>query len=371
MNAKLNVSRFELMGMSVFFYLTLIFPSCINAAPAISNTSGDLSQNSSMSVMGSGFGQHALNIESLQSNIESGTIGAEFSKTGWYHSEWSAYADPIYANDSAHSGGKSIKCSMTSTNMQYNCAFAYRVADVQAGGRLYATWWVKYDGETAGQWKMLRVSSESTIVDGVHNANMYHHFDTQRQIVVNHGYTEQRSLWPGKDHFPKGDNTWHRVEMDYKASDTATPNGVMTVRTTTDSGSIGYRTWTDVNTHPLAENAWKYLIWQNYIGNGITRATVWLDDLYIQTGTPSRVELCSGSTWENRGKCEIQLPTSWQENQISVQVNTGNFQSGSEVYLYIVDHGGTANNSGYKMAIDSNSSPVIVPAPTLNSINAQ
>lgn len=306
-----------------------------------------------------------MQIESLRSNIEAGTTGQVLSKTGWLRSDWADYdygsSGPRYSNDSAHSGSQSIRCSY---NGGGNCAFAYDMPDVAPGQRFYATWWAKYSGGNNGQWKMFRASEGLTIVDGNQQLNAYNWYNddpiyVQQQNVLHPSRPAQRSLWYG-GLYPTSDNTWHRIELDYVAGAAGTANGVVTVRVTKENGTISSATDSDANTHPDG-GSWRYAIWQNYLGNGITGVNnIWLDDLYVQYNTPARVELCAGSTWSNRGKCEIQVPTAWGASSITAEVNTGNFAASSSAYMYVVDSTGTANATGYAVTISDSSTPTPV-----------
>lgn len=352
---------------SMILLIVSISPNLIFAAPSITGASGSIKTGESISITGSGFGSHNLQIESLQQSIEGGTNGQIFQKSGWTLSDWDLYGvSPRYADDSVHSGSKSIKCSYTAGG---NCAFAYDMPDVGPGQRFYATWWVKYSGSTAGQWKMFRASEALTISDGNQQLNMFNWFSLQQQNVLHPSYPAQRTLWYG-GLYPTGDNTWHRVELDYVAGSTSTANGVITVRVTKENGTVATGSNSDVNTHPNG-GSWRHAIWQNYLGNGITGANnIWLDDLYVQYNTPARVELCAGSTWGNRGKCEIQVPSKWGTSQIVAMVNSGSFASSSTVYIYVVDSSNAVNSNGYQVKTgDFSSSPVMPEAPKLNSIS--
>jgi hypothetical protein len=50
---------------------------------------------------------------------------------------------------------------------------------------------------------------------------------------------------------------------------------------------------------------------------------------------------------------EIQIPTAWSDNSITVTVNQGVFGSGMTVYLYVVDQNGAVNSTGYPITVGS------------------
>ncbi|NLX17745.1 MAG: hypothetical protein GXY53_00480 [Desulfobulbus sp.] len=372
------MKKVKLLSLALPTLLMVASTSSAWAAPAVTGASGSLSTGSSAVVSGSGFGSHTMQVESLQNYIEAGTTGQKFTKSGWTQSDWT-WASPMYATDASHSGNKSLKCSLSSNN-NYNCAFAYVMPNpVNAGNKFYASWWVKYNGDTNGQWKMFKLKQKETIMDNPMEFVFFNWFAYQQIAGGADSNNVEYGIWPQQNTIPKGDNKWYRFEFEMNAGTTGSSNGSFTIRTTTDTGAIYEERSTGNRTHAKAGDEWRYAIWQNYIGNGINSAVIHLDDIYVQTGTQARVELCSGSTWSNRGKCEIQVPTSWSASSIPITVNTGNFTSGSSAYLYVVDSSGTANSSGYRVSVGGTSSggneptppPVTVPAPQLNSVSAQ
>jgi hypothetical protein len=81
------------------------------AAPLVTAVNGKVSDNSIVTISGSGFGSHSLQIESTSANIEAGANGALFAKTGWLNNgSWS----PVkYSSDFSHSGSKSLKVRLS------------------------------------------------------------------------------------------------------------------------------------------------------------------------------------------------------------------------------------------------------------------
>lgn len=325
------------------------------AAPNPTSAVGTISTGSSATVSGSDFGTHELELSSAQQNIETGTTGQVFAQSGWgYEAGWD-WAWPLYATDAAHSGTKSLKCSISRPDM-VNCPFDRELPDpVYAGEKLYISYWVKYNGDDGGQWKMLKVQEIETVVTTAMEFGMGTWFDTQRLAGGSNSASTEYLLWPQATTYPQADNTWSRMEIEFTANTLGQSNGTFTIRRTTDTGTIYEESLSNFNSHLNADDYFQFVTWQNYDGEGIDSAEIHFDDLYVQTGTVARVELCAGNTWTNRGKCEIQVPTSWSTSSIPITVNTGNFTSGSSAYLYVVDSSGTANTSGYQVTIGAGS----------------
>ncbi len=92
------------------------------------------------------------------------------------------------------------------------------------------------------------------------------------------------------------------------------------------------------------------------------------DDLYLDD-TWSRVMICAGSTWSNRGHCEIQIPTAWSGTNASIVVHPGTFANGNTAYLYVVDANNNAS-SGCQITIGSSGTKVCgVAAPSAPFLN--
>lgn len=166
-------------------------------------------------------------------------------------------------------------------------------------------------------------------------------------------------LW-GSDSF--GNDTWHRVEVELSYNRTS-----LTVTTWLDGvlqwTSSGWGTTSDAapnshsmdfgnmidepgparcEDHPTFEGSYNY------------------DDIFVNY-TRSRLEICTGPTWETRGICEIQIPLSWDDGSITAVVNQGGFPNGTTAYIYVVDEDG-AVSGGSPTRFSSQPSPL--PAPT-------
>ena len=101
----------------------------------------------------------------------------------------------------------------------------------------------------------------------------------------------------------------------------------------------------------LVDKIWKL----GLEGGGNTPPSVqwYMDNIYVDK-TLMRIEICSGSAWNSRGNCEVQIPTTtWNNTQVQFTVNQGSFAESAAAYLYMVDSSGTANASGYPVTFGS------------------
>lgn len=346
------------MLRAIILAFSLLLSSIVYAAPTITSVNGTVSNGQSIDIGGSSFGTHALQVNSLQAAIEAGTTGQPLAATGWVNYDGGDNDhDPLYATDQYHSGSKSLKCGQYNS---YNCGFAFNFAStsspITAGEKAYLSWWVRYSGQTAGQWKMGRFESTVSVSDSTQQLAFHHWPDGSPTMIIDPAGGLNNTTYGMMSYYPVPNDGWYRMEIELSASTTNTADGAITVRRTSDAGVVSSRTVTGKTTHDTGYS-YNYFFWQNYIGSGITDATIWFDDFYVQRGTVARVELCSGATWASRGKCEIQTPTAWGASSISTTVNTGSFAVGSTAYLYVIDSNGDASPASAPITIGESNTP--------------
>ncbi len=85
-------------------------------------------------------------------------------------------------------------------------------------------------------------------------------------------------------------------------------------------------------------------------------------DLYMDS-TLSHVVLANASTLSSSTKREMQIPTSWNNNAITLRVNLGAFSPGQVAYLFVFDANGNANAIGTPVTIGATSTSMPM-APT-------
>jgi Tol biopolymer transport system component len=82
----------------------------------------------------------------------------------------------------------------------------------------------------------------------------------------------------------------------------------------------------------------------HFYGNGsYDSLTSYFSEAYIDN-TQARVEIGNGPTWRESNHREIQIPSAWSNNSITITVNQGSFTSGQKVYLYVVDGNGNVSS---------------------------
>lgn len=354
----------RLRSLLLAVWILATFASSVVAAPSVTGASGTFSSGSTVTVSGSGFGSNTANQEWTGPAIEAGTSGSLFSRTNWSGAnDWSPVT---YKTDAAHSGSKSLGvCVDTSNN--WNGLITYALPDpVNPSDRFYISWWARKNGSNSGQWKMLRLSGQDTIVDGSEEMVLFNWLQSSTQLVVDPGTSNDQTFYPGSV-YVAGDSNWYRQELIVQASSANGNNGQATILRSGTGSLASYSTPSTVKTHTSSGNTYSYILFQNYMGNGITGSPcVWMDDIYILNGW-SRVEMCDSSTWAGRSHCEIQPRVSWSSTSINVTLNPATFSEGSQVYLYVVDSDGAANANGYAITLGgSGSSYTVTPSAGAN-----
>ncbi len=82
-------------------------------------------------------------------------------------------------------------------------------------------------------------------------------------------------------------------------------------------------------------------MWQGQSGSA-DGPYVYIDDVYIDS-TRARVEIGNNATFANCTHREIQIPTAWADDEITVTINQGSFSPEDTIYFFVVDSDGVAS----------------------------
>lgn len=341
-------------------------------APIITSVIGTITDGSVINIGGSGFGTHGLDIEWLggsTGNIESGTVNTNFVKAGWTtDSTTSERQTPQYSNTKAHSGTQSIKSFWPTVDV-YTSAFGYDTGGTI--GTLYMSAWIYFDLVDAyGQWKLgwIRPTYAYGGIDGSFIFQQWYtadNTDSPYNIVECVWNDYAQCYWDGVAHFggSAGDpaiphGKWVRLEwygkessgdniLDGELSYICHPQSAVPYQILVEGPYAGSNL-IKTRVH-VGEARWRWIVLENYWGqntggDGTNEKAYW-DDIYIQVGTQARVEICDNAIWANRKHCEIQYPTAWTSDGLSITVtlNRGSFGTTDTAYLYVVDSTGTVS----------------------------
>ena len=366
--------------------------------PAISGLSGSTSDGSNVSLSGSSFGSHAMDVEWMggsNGRIESLATGtrADGWGQGWRIGVSSSATPAQISTARAHSGNRSIRAYVDyDISNSYNSGFAFEPG--QAFDEIYVSWWVYFrpiseDGSCGSygpQWKMWRLNATADWNASMNNflgeimssgnyrvgqgrdnlytmlwcANVGAWDCAKSEPCFPYGYPNGTlsEQWHTSGQtgvaMPNDANKWVRWELYVKAS--SAPD--------VKDGSYIYRciipgqnTWAvewennicthrDLNSTPGVTGwmQWTRFIWQNYWGNCGDDAEWFFDDIYVQLGNHARVELGDAPQWQDCRHREVQDVTSWSSSSIQVRLNKGSLPSG-QAYLYVVRDDGVVSNA--------------------------
>ena len=82
--------------------------------------------------------------------------------------------------------------------------------------------------------------------------------------------------------------------------------------------------------------------------------------IYILIAPWQRVEFGNASTYSDCTHREIQVPTAWSSDSLSITVNQGTFEDGENSFLFVVDADGNVSN-GFPITIGTDGSEVLPP----------
>ncbi|MFH1607756.1 MAG: hypothetical protein ABIA78_01350, partial [archaeon] len=367
-------------GFIILGILFLVLINSVSAVPFIGNAPNSIADGQSVMISGNGFGTNALDIEWLGGaggNIEQGTIDVEISlPAGWTADTTSVnFQRPIYSDTRAHSRSQTIKSYFPETS-QYGSGYFYNYGSAMSS--VYVSWWVYVENLSClgdcpynAQWKVLRITPGVGNIYGDQPQGWYWSqqlaaptatFVGQDPALTNNcldadlggQYDENCYAGVTEVYRQSGVNIvedgWHRVEVWTEESSPGSQDGTIIVGIFNSTNAIRYYANYDKNTRTRTDASpqWQYVVFQNYMGNGLNVGDIYQDDFFMQFGSQARVELCDTNVWSARIHCEIQPPTSWLAtgDLITININQGSFNDGEQAYLFVVDENGDASN-GY------------------------
>lgn len=372
------IMRINLIIHSILIILFVNIPFAF-AVPSISNVIGDLVDGRSITLSGSNFGTNGAvgttDLQWLSSNIEAGVEGNPFSAPGWTST---AAVEGVqsrveYDNEQAHSGSQSLMIYFERPGGSgiYKGYFTYSRGTEMS--KVYFSWWIRanWDNGSAGQWKIFRISNSNSPVDSTPEFYLNNWWGLQRQFFCrpvdlqpiwycadNPPGDHDGVLWLSDGQVPGGTlhwDKWVRMEFYIEGSDQGVKNG--TCHYWLHEPGIKIEHIVDYEGNLLVygvdqTDRLKYIIFGHYVGgNDATSVKTWWDDVFVQVGGRQRVEIGDAVMWNNCKHREIQIPTAWSANSITITVNRGSFGPCETLYLFVVDADGNVNTQGYPIRI--------------------
>ncbi|WP_414703827.1 hypothetical protein [Povalibacter sp.] len=298
---------------------------------------------------GSGFGTKSTAAPLVFDNFESGNSGSKLMTAKAVVGQWqdgAGYDIPVYSTAQARGGSKSVKLS--------TAGGAYNLSVNQNGNFpvVYMDWWVRVQQKDnmSRNWKPWRIygANDTMQANAVVMCN-------GTGLSVENGGSGGGFWWEGGS-FSNGQ--WQHYQVALKASSSAgAADGVVMqyVNGKLVSNHTGVVTRT-------GSSHWNQIrIGHYWAMDGVSEcgsnsgADIYLDNVYIDSNW-ARVEIGNASTYATSTVREVQIPTSWSANSITLNVNAGGFSTGSTAYIYVVDSSGSVNSSGIPVTIGAGAS---------------
>ena len=385
MKNKYKKIFFVALGTSMAMGLFLNDYSETFAVPTITSTTGTIVGGESVNFNGEGFGAKAIASPLKFDTFESGSVGDELADWVLYSNIYSSI--PRYSTV-AKNGSHSAVCDFeTETNgaAAYNSSFQLTGLDYD---KIFLSFYYRpvyvndtcYDNQPNRNFKVLRVEGNNGNMSGDQHEGvplfaLEHRAPSggETEVAVRAQY--EPSLI--SDTFYEGElgwenQRWNKVEIYANVVDGEKifrmwENGVEKSPSLSILNDVWIPSMGEYNSSFNEVKFGFYYDTSSQYGN--CRAKVYFDDVYIDNSI-SHVEICEGISWGNKHHCEIQIPTSWSNDAVTIKFNQGSFQAGDQAYLYVVDENGEVNENGYPITIGQTANSIRADVDQNSAINS-
>jgi len=342
-------------GCKTLFFLTLFVVLTFSEAIAltINSVSGTISNGSSITISGSGFGTKTTPAPWVWDNFEDGTnanlVGTS-PKGIWqeYYSVGTTY--PKYSTTAAYAGSLGAKkttaqaeefvsygaSGLNSDEMYYSIMFKWTEDVINDSGAEPVMKLTRLN--TQGDFYSPQPSIYTTLRTGTGNGWTYGDARNGTGDLYNEPFLLYVTL-----------NTWHRIEVYWKLSTAGVANGKVEFYIDNVEKEDGL--WDNVITRATGyanQKSDNFLLPMMQSLGSTNIYSFYADDVYVDR-TRARVEVCNTATWSARTRCEIQIPSAWSDTAITFTGNQGTSSNFSNSYLYVIDKNGNVNSNGYRL----------------------
>lgn len=330
--------------------LVLLAATPCFAQPSIVTLSGTLNHKSTLTISGSGFATKSPATPLKWDDFESGANGSVL--TGWnLYSSGGNSGRPSYSSTITRTNSN-LSARADFTNSNYNSSFGivdYASPDLSS---IYVDGWVYDDSASpdSRNVKLIRWYSDwDTTANQDRFLNIYCSSVNNSMHVS--GGAGSYDYWTNGYGYLYFEKNWRHIQIFMSHGTPGNSDGTLKMWL----GGIPIVNATNINLRSSSQSPWNTVWLGNYLGHGAESpcsasgdANIYWDDVYIDK-TQARVEIGDAPTWASCTHREIQIPSSWSANSITLSVNQGSFSSLSSTYLYVVDPNGSVNQNGFPL----------------------
>lgn len=332
----------------LMLFLSLAWTIQGNATPTITGVSGDITDGGTITIVGNEFGEKANASPLKWDNFEGGSNGAPISG-------WSAnYGDPgpVYSNENQRTGSTlNYKAEIKAGDTRdYNCRLYYTPGSNLT--KVYVSFWVRYDcvEGVEQQVKTWRLTDNYPYSEDASAAEFTYGENNARSYMAGASgcgtITEQNC-----GVYTQG--VWTLMECEAQESTAGKADGNLHIWKSQSSGAISQELNSSTfKSRCSSDSHWLSAIFGQYAAlTSGQSVTLYFDDIYIDN-TWARVVFGDSRNYDSCTIREMQIPSEWSPNSITIKINAGSFAEGESAYLFVVDAEGNVSG-GYPITIVS------------------
>lgn len=226
---------------------------------------------------------------------------------------------------------------------------------------------VNFNWESWRVWgDIVETGASISSMDGIWNGS----------LSMNSGWTVEsgQDLWPlnGQACFgPVGQWNTNEILMRSNTNAVGYGDGYFQYKTNGAScGTVPYEAQDGTRHLKLWDGNATPRLQRNYVVHGVQENHTmgpddryWANSVYLDT-TWARVMIGNASTLGASTQLEMQIPTAWSENSITVKFNKGSFSTGQTAYLYVINSDNNPNTDGFPVTIGGgDTTPPVISSP--------
>ncbi len=352
------------IGLCLLFLLS----SLRSEAQTITSVNTSLRHGELLTLTGNQFGNRSTPTPWLYEDFEDQSTVIDLESNPGLH-------PPIIATqERAHGGFSALKCQLgdpeieTEDSAERKGHAIYRFPEtLEAGNKLFISFWERFDwgvwycddggqADVSYQIKNWRLSSGSQpttppyITQNNQSDCVAYGTDDfwPRNYFTRHNSIDADTYWYARDfepEFAQLNDTWMLFELQVQQSDAGVANGSIELWLSRQGERRKVTEDFNILTHggntEEPDPGFNKLVIGDWIDRGGRSTTLYFDDVYVDRSW-ARVILADSNDFETASRREIQPTESWSENTIQIRVNAGRFESGDNLFLFVVDENGSS-----------------------------